>query len=63
MHHKKVQDEKHKCTTNKLYESPKTDGKSIINLHEIKSKGTQKINQDLRPNIPQKKKKHLYLVI
>ena len=60
LHHKKVQDEKHKSTTNKLYESPKTDGKSsIINLHEIKSKGNQKINQDLRPKIS----KHLYLVI
>ena len=41
---------------NKLYESPETDGKSIINFHEIKSKGNQKINQDLRPNIPQRKK-------
>ena len=60
LHHKKVQVEKHKSTTNKLYESPKTDCKSIINLHEIKSKGTQKINQDLRPNIPQKKKKNTY---
>ena len=60
LHHKKVQDEKHKSTTNKLYESPKTNGKSsIINLHEIKSKGNQKINQDLRPKIS----KHLYLVI
>ena len=62
LYHEKVQDEKHKSTTNKFYESPKTDGKSIINLHEIKSKENQKINQDLRSNIPQRKK-HLYLVI
>ena len=55
LHHEKVQHEKHKSTTNKLYESLKTDGKSII-LHEIKSKGNQKINQDLKSNIPQRKK-------
>ena len=55
LHHEKGQDEKHKSTTNKLYESPKTDGKGIIILHEIKSKGNQKINQDLRSNIPQRK--------
>ena len=41
LHHEKVQHEKHKSTTNKLYESPKTDRKSII-LHEIKSKGNKK---------------------
>ena len=63
LHHEKVQDEKHKSTTVKLYKSLKTDGKSIINLHEIKSKGNQKINQDLRPNIPQRKKTLIYLVI
>ena len=56
LHHEKVQDDKHKSTTNKLHESPKTDGKSIINLEGIKSKGNQKINQDLRSNIPQRKK-------
>ena len=63
LHHEKVQHEKHKSTGNKLYESPKTDGKSIVNLHETKSKGNKKINHDLRPNIPKWKKKHLYLVI
>ena len=54
LYHEKVQDEKHKSST-KSYDSPKTGGKSIINLHEIKSEGSQKINQDLRSNIPQKK--------
>ena len=62
LHYEKAQDEKHKSTTNELYESSKTDCKSINNLHEIKSKGNQKISEDLRPNIPQRKK-HLYLVI
>ena len=61
LHHEKVQDEKHKSATNKLYESRKTDGESIVNLHEIKSKGNKKINQDLRPSIPQRKKKHLVI--
>ena len=56
LHHEKVQHEKHKSTANKLHGLPKTDGKSIVNLHETKSKGNKKINQDLRPNIPQRKK-------
>ena len=62
LHHEKVQDEKHKSSTSKSCDSPKTDGKSI-NLHEIKSKVNQKINQDLRSNIPQRKKKRSYLAI
>ena len=61
LHYEKAQDEKHKSTTNELYESS-GDCKSIITLHEIKSKGNQKISEDLRSNIPQRKK-HLYLVI
>ena len=56
LHHEKVQHEKHKSTANKLHGLPKTDGKSIVNLHETKSKGNKKIYQDLRPNIPQRKK-------
>ena len=56
LHHEKVQHEKHKSTANKLHGLPKTDGKSIINLHETKSKGNKKVYQDLRPNIPQRKK-------
>ena len=56
-----MQDEKYKSTTNKLHDSRKTDGESIVNLHEIKSKGNKKINQDLKPNIPQRKKKHLVI--
>ena len=56
LHHEKVQHEKHKSTANKLHGLPKTDGKSIVNLHETKSKGNKKINQDLRPNIRQRKK-------
>ena len=51
LHHEKVQDEKHKSSTNKSCDSPKTDCKNN-NLHEIKSKVKQKINQDLRSNIP-----------
>ena len=43
LHHKKVQDEKHKSSTNKSCDSLKTDGESI-NLHEIKSRVNQKIN-------------------
>ena len=43
---------KNKSTANKLHGLPKTDGKSIVNLHETKSKGNKKINHDLRPNIP-----------
>ena len=46
---------KHESSTNKSYDSPITDEKSI-NLHEIKSKVDQKINEDLRSNIPQRKK-------
>ena len=61
-HQVKVQDENHRSSTNKSYDSPKTGGKSI-NLHEIKSKVNQKINQDISYNIPQRKKKHSYLVI
>ena len=56
LHQEKVKDKKHKSSTNKSYDSPKTGGENIINLHEIKSKGNQKINQDLRPNISQRKK-------
>ena len=51
LHQEKVQNEKDKPSTNKSCDSPKTDGKSI-NLHEIKTKVNQKINQDLRSNIP-----------
>ena len=55
LHQENVQEEKHKPSTNKSCGSPKTDEKSI-NLHKIKSKFNQKINQDLWPNIPQRKK-------
>ena len=56
LHHEKVQYEKCKSATNNLYESPKADGKSIITLHKIESRGNQKISQDLRSNISQRKK-------
>ena len=52
---------KNNSTANKLHELPKTVGKSIVNLHETKSKGNKKINQDLRPNIPQRKKTFLVI--
>ena len=53
LHREKAQDDK--SSPNKSYESPKTDGKSII-LDEIKSQANQKNNQNLRSDNPQKKK-------
>ena len=42
LHHEKVQDEKHKSTTNKLYESPKTMAKVLLIYLKSRTKGIKK---------------------
>ena len=60
LHHEKVQDEKHKSTPNKLYESPKTMAKVLLIYMKSRTKGIKK-SIKISGSILLKEQKHVYL--